>query len=120
VSKTESDVMGEAKLVAGMIPGLRLMRNNVGKLRSPEGRIVEFGLGVGTSDLIGFQAIEITPHMVGKTVAQFVAVECKKPGGRLTEDQANFLKLVESFGGKAIAIWDAGELKPKLAQQPGT
>ena len=116
--KSEAEVMGEARLIAGLMPGVRLYRNNTGALKNPQGRKVEFGLCPGSSDLIGFQSITITLDMVGKKVAQFVACECKAWDGTLSEEQENFIEVVNSFGGKAFAIWDAAELKPNLANQP--
>jgi hypothetical protein len=92
----------------------RLFRNNVGeawqgqliqdksdtiKLKNP--RRIAFGLGVGSSDLIGWKTIKVTPDMLGKEIAVFWAVEEKSPGDKITQDQINFLATVESMGGKS-------------------
>ena len=47
--------------------GVRLFRNNVGFDAQNK---VKYGLMTGSSDLIGWTQIEITPHHVGKKAAQ--------------------------------------------------
>lgn len=92
----------------------RLFRNNVGTAYEgkkamlnnsvvlTELRLVTFGLCVGSSDLVGWTEVEITPEMVGKKVAIFTAVEVKKEkGGRVKKEQRAFLKAVEKAGGIA-------------------
>lgn len=56
---------------------------------------------VGVSDSIGFTPVKITTEMVGQTVAVFLAVEDKGGKGRRTKEQADFITLVRSFGGRA-------------------
>ena len=41
-------------------------------------RRVKYGLYKGSSDLIGWKSIEITPEMIGQRFAVFVSVEVKK------------------------------------------
>lgn len=77
---------------------VRLFRNNVGFDATNK---VRYGLATGSSDLIGWKTITITPHHVGRTVAVFCAIEVKKPGGRVTGDQTNFVDFVDSSGGIA-------------------
>ena len=92
----------------------RLFRNNTlqataGKVIQRKGttwviekaRPVRTGLCVGSSDIIGFKSLEITPEHIGKTLAVFVAIEVKKPGGRLSQKQKTFLSIVKQFGGIA-------------------
>lgn len=67
----------------------------------PDGSTVRFGLCVGSSDLIGLQPMLVTPEHVGKTIAQFVAIECKTLRGRPTAEQLRFIELVRSKGGLA-------------------
>lgn len=59
------------------------------------------GLGVGSSDLIGFTPVVITAEMVGSTVAVFTAVEVKSASGRPTQPQLDFVKMVRDAGGIA-------------------
>lgn len=78
----------------------RLWRNNVGALRDQRGQLVRYGLCPGSSDLIGFRTITITPDMVGQRVAIFTAVEVKDRG-RPTDQQQAFINLVQHAGGLA-------------------
>lgn len=57
--------------------------------------------GDGGSDLIGFVPTVITPDMVGKTVAIFLAIETKVKKGRVAEEQKTFIAGVRSYGGIA-------------------
>ena len=59
------------------------------------------GLCEGSSDLIGWVSREITPDMVGKRIAQFLAVETKSPKGRASSEQKNFIAAVKKAGGAA-------------------
>ncbi len=79
----------------------RLFRNNTGKLQDPGGRWVQFGLCVGSSDLIGWTSVVITPEMVGRTVAVFTAIETKGERTRTTPEQFAFIDTVQLAGGKA-------------------
>lgn len=93
---------------------VRLFRNNVGVAWQgewhllPNGdvlikrpRRVVYGLMTGSSDLIGWRTIGISEDMVGTTVAQFVAVECKSAKGKTAEEQHNFNRVVRESGGVA-------------------
>lgn len=102
--------------------GALAWRNNVGATpaRCPrcqaEQRPVRYGLAndsqqlnrrVKSSDLIGVRPLEITQDMVGQTVGQFLAVECKPPGWVYRGDdheaaQLAFHALVQSKGGLAL------------------
>lgn len=56
----------------------------------------------GTSDLVGWTPVVITPEMVGRRIAVFTAIETKKTkGGRTSDDQANFIAQVLKAGGIA-------------------
>lgn len=104
--------------------GVRLFRNNVGALKDERGVPVRYGLAndnaalnkrLKSSDLIGWRPLFITPDMVGKIVAQFLAREVKAPGwtyrGDLHEQaQANFIHLVQADGGDAGFATGPGSL----------
>lgn len=66
------------------------------------------GLPPGFSDLFGMVPVEITPDMVGQTVAVFVALEVKDKA-KATEKQANFLKAVNDNGGRAGVVRSADD-----------
>lgn len=104
----ESRLMRQIQLKASQL-GARLFRNNVGVgwLGNPCGfcqhtlRRVRYGLQVGSSDQIGWQTITITPEMVGRNIAVFLAVEVKD-GSRTTKEQVAFLKAVINAGGRGL------------------
>lgn len=92
----------------------RLFRQNVGQAwagrvidRTPQRlvladpRPLHAGLCKGSSDIIGWRSVVITPDMVGQRVATFVALEVKSQGGRLTSEQRNFLVAIDDHGGLA-------------------
>lgn len=104
--------------------GAKLFRNNTGtgwvgkKERIPGGIIIrdprplKAGLFKGSSDLIGWTPVRITPEMVGKTVAVFTAIEVKTKNTRLTKPQAQFIRrllLDGGFGSKVMSAEEAEE-----------
>lgn len=68
-----------------------LYRNNVGALKDSTGRLVRYGLGVGSSDLIGIR----------KSDGRMVAIEVKVPGKNATPEQQQFLNIIKRHGGLA-------------------
>lgn len=102
----------------------RLWRNNVGGLYDRTGRFVAYGLGShagtvfpGSSDAIGLHCITITPEMVGRHVAVFVAIEAKDQA-RLTPAQRNFLTVVHQAGGIAGVAHSVEEAQQILDRGP--
>ena len=111
--------MSEADIQAAILLDLgrgnsRIFRNHVAKgwtgefVRAEGGltllknaRRASFGLCVGSSDLVGFKKVVVTPEMVGKTLAVFTAVEVKAPAGRPTSEQVAFIRVVQQAGGLA-------------------
>ena len=82
-------------------------------IRNP--RILHAGLCAGSSDLIGWRSITITPEMVGKTVAVFAALEVKSKTGRATAGQKNFCDRVIQAGGLAGIVKSLDDAKKALA-----
>jgi hypothetical protein len=80
---------------------IRLFRNNTGALKDQGGRLVRYGLCTGSSDLIGWRTITITPEMVGQRLAVFTSIEVKTPTGHLTPAQSAWLGTVRGCGGIA-------------------
>lgn len=94
---------------------VRLFRNNVGALEDKTGRVVRYGLCKGSSDLIGYRSVVVTPEMVGQRVAVFVALEVKDRG-RLTAEQAQFLEVVRRAGGIAAEARSVEDAEAALRQ----
>lgn len=82
----------------------RWFRNNVGRAHTDDGRWIQYGLCVGSSDVIGWTPVVITPAMVGRTLAVFTALECKVGSRGTTADQRAFLSIVEAHGGIAAVV----------------
>jgi hypothetical protein len=101
----ETPIVQEIRLQLGGRPDVRLYRNNVGACTDKTGRLVTFGLCPGSSDLIGWRSVTVTPSMVGRPLAVFLAIEVKAPGAythpkRLASQHA-FLNAVKRAGGLA-------------------
>lgn len=90
--------------------GATVFRNNVGVARYPDGSRVRYGLCPGSSDIIGWTPVTITPDMVGRTVAVFTAVEVKTNRGRVTVKQDNFISRVREAGGIARIVRSENEV----------
>lgn len=90
--------------------GVRVSRNNVGQCKMDNGSVVRFGVGgPGGSDLIGFTPYTVRKSDVGRELAIFTAVEVKRPGGKVTPEQQQFLSAVEAAGGVAVVAYEADE-----------
>lgn len=94
--------------------GARLFRNNVGMLEDRNGQKVRYGLCTGSSDLIGWKEVTVTPEMVGKKVALFVAIEVKTGKMLPTADQINFSQAVANAGGISLITRDAETVEKLL------
>lgn len=96
--------------------GDRLFPNNVGATRTPTGAYLQYGLCKGSSDLIGWTTIEVTPEMVGKKIAVFTAIEVKTTDS-LRKEQKDFLNLVEQSGGIADVARSTEDYKTTINKQ---
>lgn len=74
-----------------------------------KGRPVALGMAfadgspvVGTTDLIGYTIVKITPDMVGKSLPVYTAVDAKQEGGgRVSKDQQNYVEQINRVNGIA-------------------
>ena len=108
MAKEETKIVNQIR--SGLGSSVHLFRNHVGTVKASNGRWHKFGLGKGSSDLIGYTSVDITPDMVGKTVAVFTAIEVKTPKGKMSEDQKLFhlkTKLDGGCCGTARSVDDA-------------
>ena len=78
--------------------GCLVWRQNTGVLPDRNGRLVRFGLCVGSSDIVG-----IAPD------GKFLAIEVKTALGQPTDAQLNFIRAVQRHGGRAGIARSAAE-----------
>ncbi len=108
--------------------GLRLFINRVAKawvgtvIGRTEGtltlsayRPIEAGLGIGSSDLIGWTPVKITQGMLCMTIAVFTAVEVKSENGRVSPEQRQFVAIVEKSGGIGVVAHDISEVDAAIS-----
>ena len=112
---SEADVQAHIRLAVSKM-GWTIWRNNVGVLKDARGVPVRYGLAndsarvnavFKSADLIGIRPLVITQEMVGRTVGQFVSIECKAGNWTPGKDkhfaaQANWRDKVRLLGGYAI------------------
>ncbi len=125
---SEKNLLNKILLEAAKLAGkVILFRNNTGlgwqgdivsqsktKIVIENPRPLHAGLFEGSSDLIGYSIVEITPAMVGKKVAIFTAVEGKTKNqkgirGKASTKQKNFLTRIADAGGIAVIADDEKE-----------
>lgn len=109
--------------------GAWLGRNNVGACMDDRGRMIRYGLAneserinrvFKSSDLIGFRQMLIMPEHVGRIVAVFSAIECKRSDWKFSERddravaQLRFIDHVRNAGGFAGFCNDPDQLKDIL------
>lgn len=102
-----------AEISAMRLPCM-LLRNNVGQgrflNRDGTSSFVRYGVGgPGGADFIGARQILITQEMVGKVIAQLVAMEIKTVAGNLQQNQQDFLDAVNVRGGMAFVARSSEE-----------
>jgi hypothetical protein len=107
---SESTILKQVMLRASE-HGDVVFRNNVGIAFQPNGQVIRYGLATGSSDLIGWRSKVVTQDMVGKKVAVFLAIETKTKKGKATEEQKNFLGVVDAAGGIAILARTPDDVK---------
>lgn len=103
---------------------MRLFRNNVGtgwvgkiidstreKITLVSYRKLDSGLCVGSSDLIGWTVVDITPEMVGRKIAVFTALELKTKNLQATKEQKNFIEQIKKSGGIAGIVRETTDIE---------
>lgn len=98
---SEADVLKQC-LDYLKIKGIYAWRNNTGAYKKG-GFYIRYGK-VGSSDILGIM-----------NDGRFLAVECKREkGGKLSEEQIDFLNAIKSRGGVAVCVRSVEELKEAL------
>ena len=80
-------------------------------------RRIRFGLCPGSADLIGLRSVLVTPDMVGKRVAIFVALEVKDKTHARANQRA-FRDTVASLGGIAAVVRSPLEARAAVFDRP--
>lgn len=128
---SEIDTQRRIQAELGKNRDIRLWRNNVGhgwvgraisvqktrlgaSVLLEHARQIKFGLTPGSSDLIGFRSILITPDMVGQRVAVFAAVECKSPHAKPSHIQQTFVHVCDALGAYAGIARDTDDARKIL------
>jgi hypothetical protein len=113
---SEAAIMQDIRLALGQSPGIKMFRQNVGAYKDPRsGRVIRYGLVVGSGDLIGWQSVVITEAMVGQRFARFLSVEVKTPTGRLSPEQETWRQAVLKAGGIAVVARSVDDVRFLLA-----
>lgn len=95
-----------------------------GHVLVPYGRPVTLGFSLvngdpveGTSDLVGFTRVVVTPEMVGHTLPVFTGFETKESGGgRRRDKQENFIAVIRAAGGIAARVKSPEEAHAEYAR----
>lgn len=103
------DVIPESVVVGSCLALLNLLqipawRNNTGALKDKNGRMVRYGLK-GSADILG-----IMPD------GRFLAIECKRIGGKVRPEQIDFLKMITSHNGVAMIVHNPDEMMEALEE----
>lgn len=108
----EADVNDAIRAATKDMADVVLYRNNRGAIKLSNGGYLKYGVGEnGAADWIGYKTEVITPDMVGREIAVFVAIEAKRPGEPARDDQLEFLTRVTDAGGIAGVAHSAEELE---------
>lgn len=102
----ERTIQHDIRLALGLEPGLVLWRNSTGHAvefdKRGNKREFDYGLCVGSSDLIGCLA------------GRFIALEVKRPGERPTQQQVAFLNVVRFNGGFGAVVHSVDEARAAI------
>jgi hypothetical protein len=115
MAKEETNISNRVRLKLSRL--CRTFRNNVGLFTTISGDKIRTGLCKGSSDLIGWTTVEVTPDMVGKKVAIFMGIEIKSSKGRMSKAQIKFAENVNDAGGIAFMARSPEEAEEKLTSR---
>lgn len=122
----EKQLLNDMQLAASQSRRSVLFRNNVGTgwvgrvvsqhwtLTLADFRPLRAGLCPGSSDLIGWTEVVVTPEMVGRTMAVFTAIEAKTPDVKVTHRQQKFIDRVKQAGGIASVAREVSDINSAI------
>lgn len=94
---TEHDIQNEIRIAVS--PWCVILRANVGRVKTSDGRWFSTGLPQGFPDLFG----------VRRRDGKAVFIEVKKRGGKVSLEQKHFIETMRSFGAVAGICYSAEE-----------
>lgn len=95
-SHLESQILADIRGELARMPDVVLFRNNTGALKDERGRVVRYGLAIGSADLIG--SLNVTFVHRRHHLARALAIEVKQPGKKPTAEQRTWLDHVIGHG----------------------
>jgi len=111
---SEKSILNKLQLYASSL-GHRLFRNNSGAAWAgkaiqlangdvlvKQARLVKYGIGTGSGDLIGGTVINITSDMVGRNILVFTNYEVKANRTPITKEQQAFHEAITKLGGISV------------------
>lgn len=105
----ETDIVRQC-LELLQLRGIPAYRQNQGGMTAEykgKARFIKFAGAKGISDIIGI----VPPN------GRYLAVECKMPGKKPTEEQTLFLERIRSCGGLSVVVTSASELNDFLEKE---
>ncbi len=97
---TESRIQAQVRAVLShRDSSTRVWRNTTGAGKLENGQYIQWGLSVGSSDLVGIHRYLIKPEDIGTYIGRLFCVEIKTPKGRLSPEQKIWMKTIQDFGG---------------------
>lgn len=115
----ETDLVIAIRADLNKLEGVRLWRNNTGKLLDAYGRMVTYGLAIGSADLVGIVSVEQTDpiEQIGVSpLGRFFALEVKSARGASTAEQETWGAVVRSFGGYYAVVRSVAEARAAVAE----
>lgn len=94
MSNPETIIQNQIRLALGASPLVVLWRLNQGRFAGADNLPRFYGLIPGASDLLG----------IIRTTGRFIALEVKTSRGRVSEEQAQFITLVNASRGYAAVV----------------
>ena len=104
------------RIALNKLPGVRIVRNNVGTVPLPSGGRITYGLGVGSADLVGMVTLDAYMFVQGgdaigdvyamskRTIARPLLLELKRPGHHPSPVQSRWLRTANRLGAYAAVV----------------
>lgn len=100
---SETTLLSAVMSALAVEPGVLAMRNNSGAFFA-RGRMIRYGLGVGSADII----CAVGPY------GRLVALECKTDDGKQSDEQIAWQRVVEALGGVYALVRSVDEARATI------